>query len=445
MLTVRGGVLWVENCSTVALAEQFGTPLHVVSENQLRRNVQLIRDSFARNWPGGAVRLLPSIKANHALALRRILTEEGTGCDTFGHSELQVALSGRVPADLISVNGSAKDAKMIEAAVIAGARLTLDSEAELDTVIEAASRLGKRAKIRLRLRPDYTGLDTPSDLVPGRSIRDAAQGYKPGIAAETAVRLGAIAISRPEIEFRGLMVHLGRHSPQTAVWRSMAASFADLVVRLTREWGDWRPLELDIGGGFPASRDPTSPLRQPPPPIGDLAAAITVTLSESLRRGGLDPREICLEVEPGRSLFADAGLHLTRIRHIKSQTHPVRRCWIETDTTEMFLPDLLIEHAHFTPVFCQDRQGGSSQPCDIVGISCGFDVLAEQVTASDVAVGEVIAFLDTGAYQDAASANFNAMPRPGTVLVKNDEAEWIKRPETIADVFARDIIPKRIA
>jgi diaminopimelate decarboxylase len=57
-----------------------------------------------------------------------------------------------------------------------------------------------------------------------------------------------------------------------------------------------------------------------------------------------------------------------------------------------------------------------------------------------VDVGDVIAFLDTGAYQDAVAANFNALPRPGTVLVTGDQARWIKRPETIADVFARDIV-----
>ena len=57
----------------------------------------------------------------------------------------------------------------------------------------------------------------------------------------------------------------------------------------------------------------------------------------------------------------------------------------------------------------------------------------------------MIALLDTGAYQDACAANFNALPRPGTVMVSGDQAEWIKRPETVAEVFARDIVPERLA
>jgi diaminopimelate decarboxylase len=106
----------------------------------------------------------------------------------------------------------------------------------------------------------------------------------------------------------------------------------------------------------------------------------------------------------------------------------------------MFLADLLIEHARFRPVVAFRVNEAASIRADIVGISCGFDVLASQVDLPAVKIGDVIAFLDTGAYQDAVAANFNALPRPGTVLVTGSEARWIKRPETTADVFARDIV-----
>ena len=442
-LSVRAHELWIEECRVADLARRFGTPLHVISENQLRNNVRAIRDTFAKHWSIGPVLVLPSIKANYALALRRILTEEGTGCDTFGPSELHAALAGRVPPELISVNGSAKDAALIEAAVKAGARVTLDSAAELDLVTEAARRAGKRVKVRLRIRPDYDGMDMPSDFFPDRSVRDAAQGYKPGIAPEFAEALGAAALARPELELTGLMAHLGRHSARVDVWAGMAGSFAALVGRLAKSWDGWRPRELDIGGGYPAPRDPTSPARENPPPLDQIAAAICAALRGGLGQSGMDPTGIRLEMEPGRSLFADTGVHLARVRNVKTQTRPQPRRWIETDTTEMFMPDLLIEHSYFRPFF--DGRSGPGSPADIVGISCGFDVLAEQAMLPEVAAGDVVAFLDTGAYQDAASANFNAMPRPGTILVNGTHAEWIKRPETIADVFARDVIPERLA
>jgi diaminopimelate decarboxylase len=442
-LSVHNGRLWMDGCDLVELAAQFGTPLYVVSEEQLGRNLRRIEAAYREAWPHGDVRLLPSLKANLSLALRRILSLAGAGCDTFGPGELQAALEAGVAPHLISVNGSAKDGVLIERAVAAGARVTLDSERELELVAEAARRTGIRAPVRLRLRPDYDGLGQPSDFFPELDIRAAAQRYKPGIPAEQAVELGRRALAAGELELTGLMAHLGRHSADPDVWHGMAASFADLVGRCCRAW-DWRPAELDVGGGMPALRDPTSPTGRPAAPAAVYANAIAGTLAAELARHGIDPAGIALEVEPGRSLYADTGIHLTRVRNVKEQHSPIAWRWVECDTTEMFVADLLIEHAHF-PVRVASR--AAEEPAlraDLVGISCGFDVLASQVNLPAVAAGDVVALLDTGAYQDACASNFNALPRPGTVLVSGDRAEWIKQPETVEQVFARDVIPERL-
>jgi len=349
-------------------------------------------------------------------------------------------LTTGVPPNLISVNGSSKDAAIIETAIEAGARITLDSPREYNLVLETAQRLGKRATIRLRLRPDYRGLDQASDFFPDLSIRVAADRYKPGIPSRDATAIGALALAAPEVELTGLMVHLGRHSAHADVWASMAKSFADLVADLCERWGGWRPRELDIGGGFPSPRDPTSPLGEAAPSLDQTAGRAASSLRQRLEERGVDPTGIILEAEPGRALFADTGIHLSRVRSIKEQQEPTSWRWVETDTTEMFLADLLVEHAHFRPVVASLADAAPTMTADIVGISCGFDVLASQMELPSVAAGDVIAFLDTGAYQDAVAANFNALPRPGTVLVSGAQARWVKRPETIADVFARDIV-----
>jgi diaminopimelate decarboxylase len=71
-------------------------------------------------------------------------------------------------------------------------------------------------------------------------------------------------------------------------------------------------------------------------------------------------------------------------------------------------------------------------------------VLARQVRLPAVELGDTLAFLDTGAYEDGCAANFNALPRPAIVLVTGAEAEVVRRAETIADVFARDLVPERL-
>src|ERR1700761_911124 len=95
-LSIRDGRLFIEECDAHELAERFGTPVYVVSENQLRRNARRLVQAFTEHWDG-PVGGLPSIKANHVLALRRILSAEGMGCDTFGRSELWAALACDVP------------------------------------------------------------------------------------------------------------------------------------------------------------------------------------------------------------------------------------------------------------------------------------------------------------------------------------------------------------
>jgi diaminopimelate decarboxylase len=432
------GHLWVEQCDAVALAERFGTPLYVISEAQLRGNARWLRQAFEQSWTYGPVELLASLKANFVIAVRQLLNEEGVGCDVFGNNELCTALRANVPPDRISLNGSAKSDEVLRQAVQEGAAITLDSQRELDAVIAIASALEKKARIRLRIRPDYLALTEPSDFFPEMPIRDAAQLYKPGIEPSAALALGRRALAARSVELTGLMVHLGRHSADPAVWAKMASDFGTVVAELCAAWAPWRPRELDIGGGLPAPRDPTHPSRRPAAGLAQYAEGITAALGRALVAGGVDPTGIALQIEPGRSLFADAGLHLSHVLHIKAQTRPVSATWIEVDTTEMFMPDLLIEHAHFRPVFASKMAAVPAGPAHIVGTSCGFDLIARDVAAPPVEAGDVIAFLDTGAYQDAAASNFDVLGRPGTVLVSGNRARLVKRRETLDDVLGRD-------
>ena len=240
-LSIREGHLWVEECDAVELARRYGTPLYVVSEDQLRRNARRIGAAFAAAWPDGPTALLPSLKANLSLALRAVLNSEGLGADTFGPGELHAVLTAGTAPELVSVNGSVKDAELVRRAVAAGARVTLDSPGELDLVAAAAQETGRTARVRLRLRPDYDGLNQPSQLDPGRSVRDSAQRYKPGIALEDAAAVGRAALEADGVEFVGVMAHLGRHSTDPAVWAGMGASFAAAIGDLCRALAGWRP------------------------------------------------------------------------------------------------------------------------------------------------------------------------------------------------------------
>ncbi|HXO59463.1 MAG TPA: hypothetical protein VN834_06640 [Candidatus Acidoferrum sp.] len=451
-LSIREGRLFIEECDADALARRFGTPIHVMSEDQLRRNARRYRREFEQRWREGPVLVLASIKANFALATRWILSQEGLGCDSFGAGELHAALEGGVPPERISVNGSIKDAALINAAVRAGARITLDSAAELDLVRQAAIASGKRASIRLRIRPDFSALTQPTDWYEDEtSIAEAARLYKAGIPTDDVLELGRRARRMPEVDLTGVHAHIGRHTNGTAQWPPIVDAYVTLLATLREAWDGWTPAEVNLGGGYPVPRDPfgrgMSRLQdraEPAPELSVYAEIVTTSLRDGLRARDFDPHGIRLEIEPGRGIYGNAGIHLATVRNIKVQQTPTLHRWVETDTSDMFLPDVVWEHNRWEAIVTNKADRPGALVADIVGLTCQPDRIVPDAHLPEVEPGDSIAFLDTGAYQDGLACNFNALPRPGMVLVQGDQAEWIKRPETVADVFMRDLVPARL-
>ncbi|HEY6279298.1 MAG TPA: hypothetical protein VIX86_23540 [Streptosporangiaceae bacterium] len=446
-LSLREGHLWIEGCDAVELAARFGTPIYVVSENQLRRNARRLVTAFSGQWPG-PVRVLPSIKANHVLALRRILTGEGLGCDTFGPSELWAALACGVPPELISVNGTGKSAELVEEAISAGCRITLDSPREFELAVAAARRLGRPARLRVRVRPDLSGLEqVASDFsVEGESVTEASRRYKAGIPMNELLPLGERALRTEEVELVGVHAHFARHTRRLDAWAAMMRALGDVVGRLSAAWGGWQPREIDVGGGLPTGRDPTGRAiprlaadRGPAPPVERYAEVITASLAHSLAAHGISSSDKTLEIEPGRACYADTGVHLSRVVNIKTEAEPAPLRFVELDTTEMFLIDAHLEHNRWSHIVASQASDPPAMVADLVGMSCGFDTIIPNASLPEVGPGDVVAFLDTGAYQEACASNFNAMPRPATVLVRDSSARVVRRAETIEDIFRRDL------
>lgn len=437
----------VESVAAAELAKRFGTPLFVTSEKQLRANVGEWREAMAKAWSHGPTRVLVSLKANPSVALRRILTEEGAGCDVFGAAEFQIALDAGVPPGLISVNGSTKSRDLIVRAIAAGARLTVDSVQELATAAEVARSAGVRPHVRVRLRPDLTDVATTSEFTTAEALGAVADAYKPGIPIDELLE-ALPALDLAGVDLAGVHAHLGRHTASTEPFRLHARRLAGLIVRLSEALGGWTPREVDVGGGYSFAGDPTGlALRPPPdetPTPARYAAAIVEGLVEGLRHGGIGVDGIALEVEPGRAVYGSAGLHLATVLNVKRQTVPVPRTWVACDSSEVFLSDTMWEHSRWQPV-CVEPVSGDPEEVDVTGISCGFDTITPgAILPSGIAEGDVIAFLATGAYEEALAGNFNAIARPASVLVNGGDAELIRRRETLHDVTRRERVPARL-
>ena len=448
-LTIRSGRLYLDSCDLGELAQRFGTPSFAVSAAQVRRNYQRIERAFSERWPEGDVQILPAFKAAPYLAVRRILSGLGAGCDTFGEAELEGAVRGGTDPRLISVNGSIKTTAVIRRGIELGARIVIDAPRELEICAEQARALGTRARVLFRLKPSLDGLELESDFAPA-PISALTERIRYGLPTCEALPLGPQAKALAEsVEVIGFHAHVGRHSTDMALWDALVRAHVALAAQLIQEWGwgDWSPQILDFGGGYaPPGNYDTDHHRsgELAPPIETYAETMTQALRESLAHHGLRADGLSLEIEPGRGLHSDTGVHLTRIVNIKTDTSKSpARTWLEVDTSEQFLGTYAMDPSQHPFRFRVANRAAepAKHSVDIVGKSCGGEMLLLDAEVPDVEVGDVIALQDTGAYIESLACNFNSMPRPGTLLVDGERAAWMRRPETIDEVYARDELP----
>ncbi len=489
-LSIRGGHLFIEECDTVELAKKFGTPVFVFSETQLRNNINRFAKAFASGWTAGPVKVLPAAKANWIPAIQRIIAQEGCGCDIYSPGELQVALDAGFPPEFISVNGIPKDRDHVSRCVAEGVRITIDSIEELEFIEAAAAELNKKAIVRLRLKPVLSGFTAHSDFVAEGLVPTdiAAMAYKGGLTFEQIAGIAPRILSSERIELVGFHQHHGRHHRSTRYWTEQMKAFAAEMGRVCELLGGFVPKEIDIGGGFAIPRDPfnaatdyTEPLQLaalhliskglsllgatprykvisriidtikctpnqiPAPTIEDYAKACTSTLLAHLPENRINPEGIMLQLEPGRALHGDTGIHLSRVMGIKETKQPIRWKTIVVDTTEFWFTGGRYEHHLHHYVFANKADARNTSKADIIGRSCYGDRLLPLVPVpGNIEVGDILAMLDTGAYQEVSMSNFNALPRPASILVKGNEAEIIRKAETQKDVYARDVIPERL-
>jgi len=487
-LSTRNGHLFLEECDTVDLVKQFGSPLFIFSEKQLRENVRSFRKGFSAFWPGGEVDVLPAIKANWILATRRILSEEGAGADIYSYGELHAALTAGVNPEIISVNGGGKQEYLIEKCIQNNVRITVEDLDEPDLINQVAARLGKKAKIRFRVKPNFPELRKPTAFAQEKVTIDIGiQVYKSGIPAQYLPELGKKVLQMSNLELVGLHFHGGRHDPSLWYWENLMRGYAALIAELSSAWGGWQPQEIDIGGGFAIYRDPHNklglrkdvvetwltwplvkllgffkpelrykimgkvlplfskkPNRKMAPTIPEYGQAAAGTLHRELSRLGINTKGVKLQIEPGRCLYGNSGIHVTRVKKVKQQTMPMPWNWGLTDTTYFFLAGGMYEYQFNDFIFANRTDDKPKYVADIVGHSCYGDRILPIVQVPDVQTGDLIAMLDMGAYQEVSACNFNALPRPATILVNGKDAEIIRRAETIEEVFRRDVIPERL-
>lgn len=199
-----GGELLIDGCSARSLVERFGSPLYVISERTLRRNLRRLIDGLAARWPR-PTRVLYAIKSNNNLAIRAIANSEGAGGDCFGLGEIYATFAGGADPAMIVLNGSSKPDAELARAVELGLTVNIDGEDEAPRLAALAPAAGRRIGVNLRLKIAAPSLDrfAPDYAGAGSGMTDEVLPAQWGLSIPLAARIAREVSALPSLDLRG--------------------------------------------------------------------------------------------------------------------------------------------------------------------------------------------------------------------------------------------------
>lgn len=418
----RRGHLIIGGCDVVELADEFGTPLVIFDERQIRDRARRYRTALEQHAPGGTV--IYASKAYSGLTALRLLHEEGVEVDVASGGELFAALQAGFPPERIHMHGNNKDAREISEALDAGVgTIVIDGAQEIDLVDGIAAELGVRQRVMLRLTP---GVDPNTHHAIATGQVDSKFGFplRDGIA-ERAV---AAVRAAPNLELIGVDAHLGSQLLDLSVFAPAARVLADFVASV----GGDDLTHLDIGGGLGIAYT----RGDRPPSIEEFCRTVATAVGEAWAEKGMPmPR---LHIEPGRSMVGRAGVTLYRVGGVKEI--PGVRTYVSVDggMSDQMRP--MLYGAVYEPLIANRVTAPHTDTVRLVGKHCeSGDVLVADAMLADPRVGDLVCLPATGAYGVAMANNYNGQPRPAVVMVQDGAARLVTRRETYEDLISREI------
>jgi diaminopimelate decarboxylase len=417
-----GGALVLGGLDVRDLAARFGTPLFACDEEDFRGRCRDFRDAF-----GGQAGVFYAAKAFCCRTVLRWVAEEGLGVDVCTGGELEVALQAGVAPEMITLHGSNKLPAELDRAVAAGVgHIVADSFEEIERLAQVADRRSARPKVLVRVT---TGVEAAAHEFVATAHDDQKFGFSLASgAADEAVRR---VLDNGLLHFAGLHSHIGSQIYDTAGFEVAAHRVLDLAVRIRNAHGI-EIGELNLGGGFGIAYVPGDD----PADIKVVAQNLREILeSQCLASGLARPR---LTVEPGRAIAGPGTVTLYQVGTVKDVDG--LRTYVSVDGGMSDNIRTALYDAEYTCLLASRESGAAPVLCRIVGRHCesGDIVVRDAYLPADVAPGDLLAVAATGAYCRSMASNYNHVPRPGVVAVRDGAARLMLRPETTDDLLRLD-------
>ncbi|WP_026415848.1 diaminopimelate decarboxylase [Actinomadura oligospora] len=416
------GALTVGGVDVRDLAQEFGTPLYVYDEDDVRARAR----EYAAAFHDGNVHYAG--KAFLCVAMAKWLKEEGLGLDVCTGGELAIALAADFPVERITLHGNNKSVHELERAVAVGVgHIVIDSFEEIARLAYLAEKLGRRPKVMVRVT---TGVEAHTHEFIATAHDDQKFGFSrsSGAALEAVRRVLEL---RDTLELVGLHSHIGSQIFDPDGFEVAAHRLAELLVSIRDEHGVELP-ELDLGGGYGIAYtngdEPIDPKT--------MADSLRDIVQRECRSYGLTMPK--LTVEPGRAISGPGGITLYEVGTVKNVEG--LRTYVSVDGGMSDNLRTALYGAEYTCVLASRESQAEPMLSRLVGKHCesGDIVVRDLWLPDDLAAGDLVAVAATGAYCRSMASNYNHVPRPAVVAVRDGAARVVVRRESDADLLRLD-------
>ena len=426
-LSVENGVLYFAGQNTLELAKQYGTPLYLMDEDRIRERcatyLQAMRASL-----GEKGHVLYASKAASYKRIYEIMAEEGMGIDVVSSGEIFTALNAGFPLEKAFFHSNNKTDEDIAFAMKKGVgHFVVDNAEELYAIERIGNALGVRQPVLLRLTP---GIDphTYEEVATGKVDSKFGSAIETGQAEE----ITKLALSLPQVDLKGFHCHVGSQVFDSDVYISTVDIMLGFIAHVRDTLGFTAQI-LDLGGGYGVRYTAD----QPEIDIAANICQVADTLKNAAERLGIELPHIYME--PGRSIVADAGLTLYTAGTVKRI--PGYKNYISVDGGMTDNPRFILYGSPYTVLPAGKMNQPRDMICSVVGRCCeSGDIIQENVPMPEsIGRGDIIACLTTGAYHYSMASNYNRIPRPPVVMLRNRNSYVAVRRETMEDLAALDI------
>lgn len=422
----QDGRLIIGGCDSVELAKEYGTPLYVMNEDVIRANCRAYKNAFDKYYSGNG-RAYYASKAFSCLEICRIIREEGLGLDVVSGGELYTAITAGFPADRINFHGNNKTSAELKMALEYGVgKIIVDNSAEFELVNDIAKSMGKVADIAIRIKP---GIEAHTHDY----IRTGQIDSKFGFAIENgeAIKAAEKALSLKNLNFCGIHCHIGSQIFEIEPFVDTAAVMMDFIGEIKEKFNAEID-ELNLGGGFGIKYVDADQPRE----FAEYISAVSEVVKAKTDELGV--KMPFVSIEPGRSIVAEAGTTLYTVGGIKEI--PNIRTYVSVDGGMTDNIRYALYQAEYTVINASKADKEAKNTVTIAGKCCeSGDLIQEDIKLADTEAGDILAVLSTGAYNYSMASNYNRIPRPAVVMVKEGKSRVIIKRESYEDIIKNDI------